>query len=210
MCVPMTSVRRGLAGLGLALCLVAQATSAAAEVTNVTVTSRTVIADGQPFGATGPYERLTGRIEFALDPADPHNRVIVDLEHAPRDAAGRVRFSSDLHVLRPVDPSKGNGVLLFDVANRGRRVLLGRFNRARPGPDPIVDADFGDGFLMKEGYSLVTIGWEVDVPAPAFHIDAPRAQLPAGADDRLSVELVYNQRLTEALLIDDLGRPPVI
>jgi hypothetical protein len=197
-------------GLCLGSCLLVQAASASAEVTNVTIASRTVVADGQPFGTIGPYERLVGRIEFAIDPADPHNRVIVDLEHAPRGADGRVRFSSDLHVLRPVDPSKGNGVLLFDVANRGRRTLLGRFNRARPSPDPTADADFGDGFLMKEGFTLVTVGWEVDVPAPLLRLDAPRATLPAGVDDRISVEFVYNERLTEALLIDDLGRPPVI
>jgi hypothetical protein len=207
----MARLSRVAAGPCLALCLVVQAASVSAEVTNVTIVSRGVIADGQAFGATGPYERLTGRIEFALDPADPHNRVIADLQHARRDADGRVRFSSDLHVLRPVDPSKGNGVLLFDIANRGRRVLLGRFNRARPSPDPTADADFGDGFLMKDGYTLVTIGWEADVPAPSLRLDAPRAELPAGEDDRLSVELQYNDRVSEALLIDDpAGRPPVI
>ena len=162
-------------------CLLAQPLSTSAEVTNVTVTSRTIVAGGQSFGATGPYERLVGRIEFALDPTDPHNAVIVDLKHAPRDAEGRVRFSSDLYVLRPSDPLKGNGVLLFEVANRGRRGLLGRFNRARTiGNDPTTDADFGDGLLMRDGYTLVWIGWEIDVPAPLLRIDAPPALLPAG------------------------------
>ena len=67
----------------------------------------------------GSYERLVGRIALALDPADPHNRRIVDLEFAPRGADGRVHFSSALIVLRPTDPAKRNGVLLFEVANRG-------------------------------------------------------------------------------------------
>jgi hypothetical protein len=196
--------------VALGLCLLVQG-SAAAEVTNVTIVSRTVVADGQPFGASGPYERLVGRIEFAIDPADPHNRGIVDLEHARREADGRVRFTSDMNVLRPVDQSKGNGVLLFDIVNRGRRTLLGRFNRARPSPDPTVEADIGDGFLMKDGFTLVSIGWEADVPAPLLRLDAPRAELPAGADDRISVELMYNERQAEAALIDDpTGRPPVI
>src|SRR5580765_4827038 len=118
------------------LCLLVLPRSTAAEVTSVTVTSRTTVAGGQSFGATGPYERLVGRIEFALDPADPHNAGIADLDRAARASDGRVHFSSDLYVLRPTDPSKGNGVLLFDVANRGRRSLLGRFNRAAPGNDP--------------------------------------------------------------------------
>jgi hypothetical protein len=62
---------------------------------------------------------------------------------------------------------------------------------------------------MRDGYTLVWIGWEVDVPAPLLRIDAPPAVLPSGSDDRLSVELVYNDRLSEAFLIDDpAGRPP--
>jgi hypothetical protein len=194
------------------LCLLFRATTISAEVTNVTITSRTILAGGQSFGSTGPYETLVGRIEFALDPNDPHNVGIVDLNHARRDADGRVRFSSDLYVLRPVDLSKGNGVLLFEVPNRGRRGLLGRFNRAeRPGNDPTIDPDFGDGLLMREGYTLVWVGWEVDVPAPLLRIDAPAALLPPGAEDRISVEIMHNERVAEMFLVDDpAGRPPVI
>jgi hypothetical protein len=193
------------------LCFLVDPLSTSAEVTSVTLTSRTSVAGGQSFGATGPYERLVGRIEFALDPHDPHNAGIVDLNHAPRDSEGRVRFSSDLYVLRPTDPSKGNGVLLFEVANRGRRSLLGRFNRAAQSNDPATDADFGDGLLMRDGYTLVWIGWEIDVPTPLLRIDAPPARLPAGSDDRISVEIMHNQRVSEVFLVDDpAGRPPVI
>jgi hypothetical protein len=193
------------------LCLLLHPRSTSAEVTSVTVTSRTTVAGGQSFGATGPYERLVGRIEFGLDPADPHNIGIVDLKHGPRDSEGRVRFSSDLYVLRPMDPAKGNGVLLFEVANRGRRSLLGRFNRAAPGSDPTTDADVGDGLLMRDGYTVVWIGWEIDVPVPLLRIDAPPARLPAESDDRLSVEVMLNEQVTEAFLVDDpAGRPPVI
>jgi hypothetical protein len=193
------------------LCFTIYSVSMFAEVTNVTVTSRTVVAGGQSFGSTGPYEKLAGRIEFALDPGDPHNSRIADLEHAPRGADGRVRFSSDLFVLRPSDPTKGNGVLLFEVANRGRMGLLSRFNRGGFGNDPTSAADFGDGLLMRDGYTLVWIGWEIDVPVPLLRIDAPPVVLPSGSDDRLSVELMYNDRISEGFLIDDpAGRPPVI
>ena len=182
-----------------------------AEVMSVVITSRTAVEHGQSFGSTGPYERLIGQIEFALDSGDPHNAGIVDLKYARRDADGRVRFSSDLYVLRPADPSKGNGVLLFEISNRGRRTLLSRFNWARPGNDPSSDADFGDGLLMRDGYTLVWVGWEIDVPSPLLRIDAPAAILPPGADDRISVEIMHNERVSEMFLVDDpAGRPPVI
>src|SRR4026209_105984 len=70
---------------------------ATAEVTKVTIASRAVVANGQPFGSVGPYEKLTGTIEFALDPANPHNKPIADLGTAPRGNDGRVHFSADLH-----------------------------------------------------------------------------------------------------------------
>src|SRR5262245_66590525 len=102
-----------------AICTLVVSTSARAEVTKVTIASRTVVAGGQAFGQVGPYEKLTGTIEFAIDPADKHNSRVVDLERAARGADGRVHFSADLYVLRPVEAQKGNGALLFEIANRG-------------------------------------------------------------------------------------------
>lgn len=193
------------------LCVLIPATAAFADVTRVTVTSRTVVAGGQTFGATGTYEKVVGRIEFALDPLDPHNAEIVDLKHAPRGADGRVHFASDLYVLRPTDPSKGNGVLFFEIANRGRKGLLGRFNRAPGNNDPTTAADFGDGLLMKDGYTLVWIGWEADVPAALLRMDPVPAVLPAGTQvDPMAVEVVVNAPSNEAPLSDDADRPPVI
>jgi hypothetical protein len=154
---------------------------AAAEVTKVTITNRTVVAGGQPFGDTGPYEKLTGRIDFTLDPANARNKAIVDLNHAVTGADRRVHFSADLYVLRPVDPARGNETLLFEIANRGRKGLLGRFNRARASQDPMAPADFGDGFLMKEGYTLVWVGWQFDVAAPSLRVDAPAADVSGRA-----------------------------
>src|SRR5512138_1456251 len=177
-----------------------------AEVTSVIITSRTLLAGGQSFGSTGPYERLVGRIEFALDPADPHNVGIVDLNRARRDADGRVRFSSDLNVLRPTDPTKGNGVLLFHISNRGVMDLMGAFNRGNAS-----DGGIGDGLLMRDGYTMVFVGWEFDVPAPRLRVEAPAAILPSGSSaGSLSVEIMVNERAAEAFLIDDpAGRPPV-
>ena len=114
-----------------------------AEVTRVSITSRSVVADGQAFGNAGPYEKLVGRIEFALDPAHPRNKAIVDLDLAPRGPDKRVHFSADLFVLQPVDASKGNGAMLFEIANRGRKGLLQMFNRAPGGSGQLVRGLFG-------------------------------------------------------------------
>src|SRR5262245_25767977 len=181
--------------------------STSAEVTSVTITSRTILAGGQSFGSTGPYERLVGRIEFALDPADPHNVGIVDLNYPRRDSDGRVHFSSDLNVLRPTDPTKGNGILLFHISNRGVMDLMGTFNRGNAS-----DGGIGDGLLMRDGYTMVFVGWEFDVPAPRLRIEAPAAILPArSGTDPLSIEIMVNERAAEAFLIDDpAGRPPAI
>ena len=176
-----------------------------AEVTRVSIASRAPVANGQAFGTTGPYEKLAGTIEFALDPSDPHNARIVDLDRAPRDSDGRVHFSADLYVLRPVDHVRGNGVLLFEIANRGRKGLLGRFNNAPAADDPDAARDFGNGYLLREGYTLVWIGWEFDVDEPLIGVDAPPA---VGVSGPISVRFVVNAPATEAELDDAPGYPP--
>ena len=192
------------------LCLLVHPLSTFAEVTSVTVTSRTLVAGGQSFGTTGPYERLVGRIEFALDPDDPHNAGIVDLNHAPRDADGRVRFSSDLYVLRPTDPSKGNGVLLFEVANRGRRTCWD----GSIGPRQATSDHRGRFRRRPADAGRLHVG--VDRmgdrrPRPAAPDRRAAGTVACGSDDRLSVEIMHNERVSEVFLVDDpAGRPPVI
>jgi hypothetical protein len=189
-------------------CILVHPFSTSAEVTKVTVTSRTVVAGGQAFGATGPYEKLVGRIEFAVDPADPHNKAIVDLQYAQKAADGRVHFASDLYVLRPVDAERSNGVLLFEISNRGGKGLLTRFNGAPSGTDPMNPADFGNGFLMREGYTLVWVGWEFDVAPTMLKIAAPAVRnAPAGAPP-LRVQFIPNRRETVATLTDAPMYPP--
>jgi hypothetical protein len=187
-------------------CALLVTTSARAEVTKVTIADRGVVAGGQAFGQVGPYEKLTGTIEFAIDPKDKRNSRIVDLEHASQAADGRVHFSADLYVLRPADEARGNGVLLFEIANRGRKGLLGRFNRAAGGSqDPTSAADFGDGFLMKEGYTLVWVGWQHDVQRPLVSIDAPAANVQG----RVRYSFIVDEKQTEASPADLPAFPPV-
>jgi hypothetical protein len=169
-----------------------------AEVTKVTIAEKTRVADGQSFGSTGPYEKLTGTIEFALDPADRHNKAIADLEHAAKGPDGKVHFTADLFVLQPVDPGKGNGVLLFEISNRGTKGLVGRFNRTRSVEDPTTAEHMGDGFLMREGYTLVWVGWQFDIAPPRLHVDAPAVNVPG----RVRVSTIQNEALTDATLND--------
>ena len=177
---------------------------ARAEVTKVTIASRAVVANGQPFGSVGPYEKLTGTIEFALDPANPHNKPIADLGTALRGNDGRVHFSADLHVLQPVDTARGNGTLLFEIANRGRKGILGRFNRAGASQDPMAAADFGDGFLMKDGYTVVWVGWQFDVEPPMLRVAAPVANVTG----RARFSFIPDERRTEITPADLPNYPP--
>lgn len=177
-----------------------------AEVASVSITTRGTVANGQAFGAAGPYERLSGTIEFALDPRDPHNQRIVDLDRAPRAADGRVHFTSDLYVLQPVDASKGNGVVLVEVVNRGRKGLLGTFDGAAASSAPTTSAELGDGFLLREGYTLVFVGWEFDVAPPLMRLDAPPA---TGVSGRISVRFTLNERAPDATLSDAREYSPV-
>src|SRR5215469_10020264 len=146
--------RRCVLGTFVLAVLAALAPSTYAEVTRVDVISKQDVLAGKSYGTVGAYEKLVGKIYFAIDPNNPHNKLIADLDKAPRNAQGKVEFSADLFILRPKDPSKGNGALLFDVPNRGNKGVLGTFNRAKASPDPTTEEEFGDGFLFRLGYTI--------------------------------------------------------
>jgi hypothetical protein len=126
------------------------ASATRAEVTRFDVASRAPVAGY-------PYERIAGRALFSVDPDDPRNAVIVDIDKAPRTDAGRVEFSADVVVLMP--SGGGNGVTLLDVVNRGNWVSP-RLNRPVTG----ADSEVGDGFLLKRGFTVVAVGWQFDAP----------------------------------------------
>ncbi len=146
--------------------------------TTLDIQSRATILDGHAFGATGAYEKIAGTIRFAVDPTHPLHQRITDIDLAPRNAQGLVEFSGDFYVLKPVDMKKGNGRLLMDVANRGRKVALGMFNSTPRVPDPSTPEDFGNGFLMREGYTVGWVGWQIDVPGRdgLMALKVPRAE----------------------------------
>src|SRR5262245_61258581 len=95
-------------------------TVALAKVTRIEIAHRLPYAEGRAFEGIGAYQRLVGKVHFALDPLAAANEQVIDLKLAPRNAQGLVEFSADLEILAPVDLSKARGTLLYDVNNRGR------------------------------------------------------------------------------------------
>lgn len=155
-----------LASVCLALLLMTS--SALAKVVRIDITSKSDFAGGREFGAVGPYEVLTGTIYFTVDPRDAHNIRIVDLDKAPRNAQGLVEFSSDIYVIRPKDASRGNGCAIVEIPNRGGRAMHRYFNEAS------ARDEVGDGFLMRNGFTLVWVGWQFDTPS-GLRLKAPIA-----------------------------------
>ncbi len=128
---------------------------------------------GRAFGAAGTAEKITGRATISLDPTDPHNAVIADLDLAPRTEAGRVEAVTDVVILRPQHP---NGTLLFEVLNRGRKLMPGWMDDtdAVTGTRLERAEDAGRGFLLGQGYTIVWAGWQADAPGnPGIKITVP-------------------------------------
>ena len=161
----------------LALLLVPLPLRLDARVVSVDVTTREVVAGGKAFGTVGPYEKIAGKIHFAVKPDDPHNRAIVDLDLAPRNSSGEVEFTSDFYVLRPKEPVRGNSALVLEIPNRGGKGILSIVNRGSGSLDPTKESDFGDGFLMAHGFTVAWIGWQWDVRREPnrMALDAPVA-----------------------------------
>ena len=128
----------------------------------LTPLERTPFAGGQHFEATGPYERIAGRVGFAVDPAGKVQTSVVDLDKAPRDARGLVNFTGDFLLLKPIDMARGNQRLFFDWANRGNKRSAVLQRRAGSN-DPRNSDHAGNGFLMRRGYVIAWLAWQGDL-----------------------------------------------
>jgi Alpha/beta hydrolase domain len=184
--------------LGAAALLLAHA--AAARVTRIEISRQEPFAGGQTFGTVGAYERVVGRFYGELDPKAPLNAGIVDLDKAPRNAKGLVEYSSDFYILRPVDLAKGNGALLYDVNNRGNKLALFQFNSAPRSNDPSTAQDAGNGFLMRQGFTVVWSGWLPDLPDADHNLrlTVPVARNPDGSSvtEKVWDEFLFNDTTT--------------
>jgi hypothetical protein len=172
-------------------------------VVGLEVTRREPVLDGAPFKGAGGigsgYEKLEGVLHLTADPAARANEPIVDLERAPRNARGLVEYSADFYLLRPLDG--GRRRLLLDVPNRGRKIALGMFNSTPRSNDPTGPEDFGNGFLMRHGYTVAWVGWQPDVPRRdgMMAMTVPRV---AGVSARMRCEFRPNARVDRLPLAD--------
>ncbi len=113
-----------------------------------------------------------GKVYFAVDPKLAPNRIIRDIDLAPVNEHGLVEFSADFYMIRPLH---SNGTALVEVSNRGGKSLLNVFDFAKRGGNPTAPETLGDGFLLDQGFTLVWLGWEFDVPVQKGVL---RADLP--------------------------------
>lgn len=154
---------------------------ASARVSRIEVTQVKPAFGGKSFGKTGRYEWVQAVAHFEVDPNLPVNASIRNLQRAPRNERGLVTYDADVWLLRPADPTAGNGHLFYEPVNRGRPLSLGQFNDADSVAVDTVQAA-GNGFLMEQGYTIVFSGWQ-----PGY----PRADVP-------SMSVGYGSRLTDA------------
>jgi hypothetical protein len=150
-------------------------TAADAHITRLDITNVVSPAfGGASFGSVGQYETLTGVAQGEVDPKDPRNAIITDIELAPKNARGMVEYSMNVVITKPIDMTRGNGTVLYDVPNRGRirspELNIGGSASA-----------IGDGFLESGGYTLVDSGWEADITS-GLRITLPIAKNTDGSD----------------------------
>lgn len=144
-----------------------------ARVLRVEIATRTEVLQGKQFGDAGAYERITGRVYFSLPLANAHNMQIVDLGNAMNLKNGEVEFSSDFVAIRPKDARKGNGSMILEVPNRGRARILSLVD----GGDQDLANDAGDAWLLRNGFTVVSLGWQWDADGPgALRFFAPVAK----------------------------------
>lgn len=156
--------------------------AAQARITRIEINGTEPAFGGQRFGNAGAYELVTGKAHGEVDPKLPANAIIQDLGLAPRNARGTVEYTTDIAILRPADAKQSNDVLLFNVINRGNKGGVALFNADVPANIPNNNAVkvAGDGWLQKQGYTVVWFGWQGDV-------------LPGGDRMTLQVPVAHNR-----------------
>ena len=143
---------------------------AEARVVKFVVEKTTPFDGGRSIGAVGPFERLDGRVYFEVDPKDPLNKVIVNLDKAPRNAKGLVEFNAPFYIVKPKDLARGNRKIFYGVNNRGNPIEWGHATwPAVPQGTPI---ESGDMLALRLGFAYVDAGWAGDVETTATRLGA--------------------------------------
>src|SRR6202521_140839 len=172
----------------VAACAMCAAVPAQARVRKIQITAKeSPTFGGYSWPVVGQYEKIVGKAFGELDPNDPRNSVIVDLQLAPRNAEGLVEYSFDFYILKPIDLAKGNHKMLYEPPNRGRKTIAA-LNRGVGGNDPgsVKDASLlANSFLMPQGYSISFSGWDFSAGADTADfnttITLPVARNPDGS-----------------------------
>jgi hypothetical protein len=179
-----------------------------AKVEKIEILRREVFANGTEFGPAGAYEKLRGRVSFVLDANLAANASIADLKLAPHDDRSLVRFSAEFLMLRPADPSRGNGTLLYEVNNRGNIAILAQINEAPSTNNPETVVDAGNAFLFRQGFTLLWSAWATDVVAGEGRmvLSSPIASKDGGViTGKVAYELIVDQAADQAQFTGRLG-----
>ena len=115
-----------------------------ARIVRMVITKTEPYLDGKTFGSAGSYIRLTGQVYGEVDPLNPLNSIIQDIQLAPRNDEGMVEYISDFIILRPADMTRSNGLLFLSLPNRGN----------------VFPADT---VLLGRGYTYLWCAWQADV-----------------------------------------------
>jgi hypothetical protein len=166
----MTMLKKTIVPLlsATAICMALAPTPSQARIVRIEVTETKSAFGGRNFGEVGPFERVIGKAYGEVDPQLPGNAMIQDIAMAPKNVRGMVEYSTDIEVLRPVDRAKSNGVLFFNIINRGNKGGLSLINTEIPGGPANIGnqnalTEAGDGFMQQQGYTIVWFGWQPDV-----------------------------------------------
>jgi hypothetical protein len=128
------------------------------------VTTESPTFGGYAWPGVGAYEKIVGKAFGEVDPADPKNSVIIDILLAPRNSRGRVEYSFDFYILKPIDLAKGAHKVVYEPPNRGRKTwaALARVSSGGNDPGSITNpTELANAFLMPRGYTMVWSGWDV-------------------------------------------------
>jgi hypothetical protein len=137
------------------------------SLVSIDIKEEKLLEEGKVFGKSGKYKEIIGLAKFSLDPNLEINKKVTDIENLSTNSEGMVEFTADVHIMLPVDMNKSNKKIIYDVNNRGNKVMLSQFNSASRGimvAGVAPEDDTGNGFLMEEGYTLVWLGWSNDAP----------------------------------------------
>src|SRR5258708_40304701 len=149
-------------------------------IRSLEVTSSEPLVGGMSFGPSGSYLRLIGTARGEVDPESPANRGIANIDKAPRNSSGKVDYQTEIVILRPADPQKGNGRLLYEATNRGRKLLFVNLGDAVAGGNELVSTvDLGNEFPLRRGFTILWSGWDADAPKAngGLALTAPVASL---------------------------------